>query len=55
MKSTIAEELARMKDRAGAERFAKGKYETAAQLFEKMMLSGEFNDFLTLPAYQFID
>jgi len=55
VKSTIAEELARMKDRAGAERFAKGKYETAAQLFEKMMLSGEFNDFLTLPAYQFID
>jgi len=55
VKTTIGEELAKMKDRAGAERFAKGKYETAAQLFEKMMLSGEFNDFLTLPAYQFLD
>ena len=55
VKATIAEELAKMKERVGAERFAKGKYETAAQLFEKMMLSGEFNEFLTLPAYQFID
>jgi malate synthase len=44
-----------MRDRAGAERFAKGKYQLAADLFEKMMLSGEFNDFLTLPAYEFLD
>jgi malate synthase len=55
VKATIAEEMAKMKDRVGAERFAKGKYETAARLFEKMMLSGEFNDFLTLPAYEFLD
>jgi len=55
VKETIAGELAKMRDRAGAERFAKGKYQLAADLFEKMMLSGEFNDFLTLPAYEFLD
>ncbi|MDE3198487.1 MAG: malate synthase A [Acidobacteriota bacterium] len=55
VRRTIQEELGRMKDRIGAERFAKGKYETAAGLFEKMMLSGEFNEFLTLPAYDLID
>ena len=55
VKATIAEELEKMKTRAGAERFAKGKYEVAAELFGKMMLSGEFNDFLTLPAYEFLD
>jgi malate synthase len=55
VKTTIAEELAKMRERVGAERFAKGKFETAAQIFEKMMLSGEFNEFLTLPAYQYLD
>jgi malate synthase len=53
--TVIAEELAKMRDRAGAERFEKGKYKTAAELFGKMMLSGEFNEFLTLPAYEYLD
>jgi malate synthase len=55
VKQTIAEELAKMRDRAGAERFSRGKYQLAAQLFERMMLSGEFNEFLTLPAYEYLD
>ena len=55
VRQVIAEELGKMKDRAGAERFEKGKYRTAAELFESMMLSGEFSDFLTLPAYRYID
>jgi malate synthase len=52
---TIVDELARMRERVGAERFAAGKYQLAAQLFESMMLSGEFSEFLTLPAYQYLD
>ncbi|HVW83695.1 MAG TPA: malate synthase A [Bryobacteraceae bacterium] len=55
VKQTIGEELAKMRDRVGAERFEKGKFKVAAELFERMMLSGEFNDFLTLPAYQYLD
>jgi malate synthase len=35
--------------------FGTGKYDAAAELFEKMMLSGEFSEFLTLPAYQLLD
>lgn len=55
VKEIIASELAKMKERAGAARFEAGKYQVAADLFGKMMLSGEFNEFLTLPAYEFLD
>jgi len=55
VKRIIAEELDKMRARAGAEKFEKGKYRIAAELFEKMMLSGEFSDFLTLPAYDYLD
>jgi malate synthase len=55
VKETISQELAKMRERAGTDRFEKGKYHQAAGLFGKMMLSGEFNEFLTLPAYEFLD
>lgn len=32
-----------------------GKFQTAAKIFEKMMLDGEFSEFLTLPAYEYLD
>jgi malate synthase len=48
VKSLIAAELA--KRPAGT-----GKFELAAKIFERMMLAGEFNEFLTLPAYDYID
>lgn len=55
VKQIIADELGKMKERAGAAKFEAGKYQLAADLFGKMMLSGEFNEFLTLPAYEFLD
>ena len=55
VRQTIADVLGQMKDRMGAERYAKSKFEVAADLFGKMMLSGEFSDFLTLPAYNYLD
>jgi malate synthase len=55
VKQTIASVLDRLRSTVGAERFEKGKYELAARIFEKMMLSGEFNQFLTLPAYEYLD
>jgi malate synthase len=36
-------------------KFPGGKFPLAARVFEKMMLSGDFSEFLTLPAYQYID
>ncbi len=55
VKAVIAEELERMRVRAGTDRFEKGQYHAAADLFGKMMLSGDFNEFLTLPAYEYLD
>ncbi len=55
VKQTIGEELEKMRGRAGEERFSKGKYRVAAELFERMMLSGDFSDFLTLPAYEYLE
>jgi malate synthase len=54
VKQTIASVLENLRSLAGPERFEKGKYKLAAQIFEKMMLSGEFNQFLTLPAYEYL-
>ncbi len=55
VKSVIADELSKMESRVGLEKYAKSKFPLAADLFGKMMLSGDFNEFLTLPAYEFID
>ena len=55
VKQTIAGVLENLRSMVGPDRFAKGKYQLAAQIFEKMMLSGEFNEFLTLPAYEYLD
>jgi malate synthase len=48
---TIAEELAKEKERFGAARFDSGKFAAASKLFEQMMTGSEFPDFMTLAAY----
>ena len=55
VKGIITDELAKMRARTGAERFDKGKFAVASEIFEKMMLSGDFSEFLTLPAYEYLD
>jgi len=52
--STIQEELAKLKEMLGAERFTNGKFELAAQLYEQMMTTPKFDEFLTLKAYQYV-
>ena len=42
----IAEEVGKLKARSGT-----GKFDVAAQLFERMMTGGDFPDFMTLSAY----
>ena len=42
----IAEEVGKLKSRSGG-----GKFDQAAQLFERMMVGGDFPDFMTLSAY----
>jgi malate synthase len=47
--------LAKIAEEVGAERFAKGHYAKATALFTEMSKSAKFEEFLTLPAYEFID
>jgi len=47
--------MAKIEEEVGAERFAAGRYREAADLFTKMSKSEDFEEFLTLPAYEMID
>jgi malate synthase len=48
----IAEEYARVRDEVGAARFDRGNFPAARALFERVALSEQLEDFLTLPAYE---
>ena len=49
VQSIVASEIARHGDNPS------GKFRIAADIFGKMMLDGEFSEFLTLPAYEYLD
>ena len=48
------EELSRIKKYVGEERFAKGKFNLAKELFNELIFCDKFEEFLTLKAYPFI-
>ncbi len=52
--SMIGEELERWKDMMGEEAYEHGKYAEAADIFRTMSTSAQFEEFLTLPAYDYI-
>ncbi len=54
-REVLAEELAKIKQAIGVDRFAKGKFEIARDLFDKMTTDDEFAEFLTLPGYEKLD
>jgi malate synthase len=54
-REVLAEELTKIKQAIGADRFAKGKFEMARDLFDKMTTDDEFAEFLTLPGYEKLD
>ncbi|CAM1339994.1 malate synthase A [Tenacibaculum aestuarii] len=47
------EEIQKIKNLLGADRFADGRFNKAIELFDSLVLSEEFEEFLTLPAYQY--
>jgi malate synthase len=47
--------LADIKARVGDEAYTEGKYELAAELFEKLITEKQFTDFLTLAAYEHLN
>lgn len=55
VKKTIPEELEKMRARLGAERFDAGNFDRASKIFEDMMTSPDYAEFMTLVAYDYID
>jgi malate synthase A len=51
----LAEELDRIHGEVGSQRLANGVFPSASRLFERMIKQDEFDEFLTLPAYELID
>ncbi len=45
-------QLESIKEQVGAETYAQGKYLEAARLFDRLVMSEQFIEFLTLPAYE---
>ena len=50
----LAEELDKIKAYVGTERFDKGQFSEATNLFDRLIKEREFVEFLTLPAYKMI-
>ncbi|MDN4593978.1 malate synthase A [Polycladomyces subterraneus] len=55
VETLLQEELAKIREQVGEETFQNGRYELAAQLFMEWTRQDELIDFLTLPAYQYLD
>jgi malate synthase len=51
VRQIVEQELGKVKTQMGEERFAAGRYADAAQLFIDLIEQPQFNEFLTLPAY----
>jgi malate synthase len=52
VRQLLDEELARIRETVGEDRFRAGKFAEAAALFRDLVLADEFTEFLTLPAYE---
>jgi len=48
----LEEELGKIQSWIGQDRYQKGKYGEAAELFDRITTSDQFAEFLTLPGYQ---
>lgn len=51
----LEEEMDAIREELGDERFNSGRFDDAVKLFDGMIRSDEFSEFLTLPAYEYID
>lgn len=51
VKNIVKEEMVQIKKEVGEQKFEKGNYERAAKMFEEMSIANQFEDFLTIPAY----
>jgi malate synthase len=55
VRHTMAEELGKLREQLGAERFDAGRFALASKLFDQMMTGTDFPEFLTSVAYDYLD
>ena len=55
VRKTIPQQLEKICALVGAERYDSGKFGIASEIFEEMMISDEYSEFLTLVSYEHID
>ena len=55
MQALFDEEMQRLRERVGAERFAAGRYELARELIEDIVTRDDFTDFMTIVGYDHLD
>jgi malate synthase len=55
VRTIIDQELERIRAEIGAETFDRGRFREARRLFEQVALSEAFVEFLTIPAYEYIE
>ena len=55
VRKVLDEEMEKIRAEVGDEVWEKGRPDETREIFEKVALSDEFPDFLTLPAYEYID
>jgi len=53
-RKVVAEEMDRVRAEIGDERFTRGKFKEARELFERLSLAPRFEEFLTVPAYELV-
>jgi len=55
IREIMADEFSKITDSTGPEKYYTRRFATAGELFEEMLMDDEFNEFLTLRAYDFVD
>ena len=55
VRKILDEEMEKIRAEVGDETWEKGRPDETRKIFEQVALSDEFPDFLTLPAYEYID
>jgi malate synthase len=55
VRQILDEEMAKIREEVGEETWQKGRPDDTKEIFERVSLGDEFPDFLTLPAYDYLD
>ena len=55
VRQVLDEEMAKIREDVGEETWQKGRPDETREIFERVSLGDEFPDFLTLPAYDYLD